>query len=113
MRLGWIITLCVCANAQITWAESWTPMNNAEITAALSEKTYIYADATQVFYASGRTLYNAGRESWRYWAARGDQYCSQWPPGELWSCYDLERGAPGVIRFVAPDGSATEGRLAK
>jgi hypothetical protein len=44
----------------------------------------------QVFAAGGVTTYTVGGASSQgRWTIRGDQYCSQWPPGESWSCYDL------------------------
>ncbi len=89
-------------------AEEWAPLDTAGITAALTERTYAYEGATQTFYASGRTFYEAGRPSWGYWRAEGDQYCSQWPPGDLWTCYDMTASGDR-IRFVAADGSFTEG----
>lgn len=95
-----------------TLADDWVPMTGDQITAALTDQRLDYGDAWQEFRASGRTLYHAGRDSWGYWAARGDQYCSQWPPGDLWACYDMERRGD-VVRFVAGDGSTTEGRFAK
>lgn len=106
-----ILVAISCIIALPAWAD-WVKLDGAEINAALSEKSLIYPNATQTFYASGRTLYNAGRDSWGYWAARGDQYCSQWPPGDLWSCYDLETDGD-KLRFVAEDGSATIGQYAK
>lgn len=84
-------------------------MTGAEIEAALTDRALIYTDgATQDFRASGRTLYNAGRDSWGYWAVRGDAYCSQWPPSDGWFCYDMARDGD-VLRFIAEDGSFTDG----
>lgn len=102
------LTLILTMVATPLFAE-WKPMTGAEIETALSGKTLIYDNAQQVFYPSGRTLYDAGRPSWGYWAARGDQYCSQWPPGDLWACYDMERDGD-MLRFIAGDGSVTTGR---
>ena len=106
-----LITVLALASATSASAQDWVPMTAAEITQALTDQTYEYAEAWQEFRASGRTLYNAGRDSWGYWAVRGDQYCSQWPPGDQWDCYDMEQAGPGLIRFVASDGSATVGQL--
>ncbi|MEL7117469.1 MAG: hypothetical protein AAGP08_18115 [Pseudomonadota bacterium] len=107
----------VAAAAMIVWAGAaqadWVALSGAEIEAALTDRKLEYAAAWQEFRASGRTLYNAGRDSWGYWAVRGDQYCSQWPPGDLWDCYDMEQHPDGRLRFVAGDGSATEGRYAE
>jgi hypothetical protein len=85
-------------------AQEWIALDGAEITTALTDRNVTYGDATQKFYASGRTLYNAGEDSWGYWRVEGNQYCSQWPPGESWDCYRLEKTADGVkIRFLDPE----------
>lgn len=89
-------------------ADDWLAMRGAEITSALTDQSLVYENATQRFYASGRTLYNAGEDSWGYWAVRDDQYCSQWPPGDEWDCYDM--AAKGdIVRFIGSDGSVTDG----
>jgi hypothetical protein len=93
-------------------AQDWQPMTGAQITAALTARDITYQNATQRFYASGRTLYNAGQDSWGYWAVRGDQYCSQWPPGDGWDCYDMAR-AGNVLRFIGADDSVTDGMLSE
>ncbi len=98
-------------------AETWQVLSGAQIDAALNGRALVYVDradpdrlvdTTQDFRASGRTLYTyKGRESWGYWRVQGDQYCSQWPPNDLWACYDMER--QGVrIRFVGQGGDITE-----
>jgi len=89
-------------------AQDWQPLDGEQIALALTDKKLTYEDATQHFYASGRTLYNAGQDSWGYWAVRGNQYCSQWPPADGWDCYDMAaRG--DAVRFIGPDGSVTDG----
>ncbi|SFS07598.1 hypothetical protein [Yoonia litorea] len=93
-------------------ADGWRVMSGAEITRALTDRTLIYSAATQRFYASGRTLYDAGRESWGYWAVRGDQYCSQWPPSDGWDFYDMATDGT-QLRFIASDGSTTDGAFAE
>ncbi|MEO1639449.1 MAG: hypothetical protein AAFU41_09415 [Pseudomonadota bacterium] len=103
---------CCLLCAGPVFAEDWVPMNEAEITAALTDRTLNYAGATQRFYASGRTLYNAGQDSWGYWAVRGDAYCSQWPPGDQWDCYTMAR-AGDALRFIGSDGSTTDGVYAE
>lgn len=90
----------------------WRAMTGAEVTQALTDATLAYAAATQKFYASGRTLYDAGRPSWGYWAVRGDQYCSQWPPSDGWACYAMQRDdEAGALRFVGAGGDVTVGRF--
>jgi hypothetical protein len=90
-------------------AERWQAMSGAEITEALTRQELHYArGAWQRFNASGRTLYHAGTDSWGYWAVRGDQYCSQWPPNPLWTCYDMARQG-ARFRFTDAYGEVSIG----
>ena len=93
------------------WADAWRALEGAEIAGLLTDQTLIYENATQQFFASGRTLYDAGQDSWGYWAVRGEQYCSQWPPGDRWDCYDIA-AMEGRVRFIGADGSVTDGVFA-
>ncbi|WP_420863785.1 hypothetical protein [Algirhabdus cladophorae] len=93
-------------------ADGFEAMTGAQINAALSDRSLTYAGTTQKFYASGRTLYDAGRPSWGYWAVRGDQYCSQWPPNDTWDCYDMASDGE-IIRFIGPAGHVTDGVYSK
>jgi hypothetical protein len=90
--------------------EIWQSLTGAEIAAALTDRVIVYRNAVQEFRVSGRTLYDAGQASWGYWAVRGDQYCSMWPPSDLWACYDMARDGD-VVRFVGAAGDITEGTL--
>ncbi len=103
-----LATVLLCPG--ILLADEWVPLDGAGITAALTDREVHYQSASQRFYASGRTLYNAGQDSWGYWAVRGNQYCSQWPPADGWDCYDVQI-ATGQVRFIAADGSTTDGIL--
>lgn len=91
-------------------ADAWAPLDGAGIAAMLTDRQIVYENATQHFYASGRTLYNTGQDSWGNWVVRGDQYCSQWPPGDMWDCYHVA-AAIDRVRFIAADGSTTDGEL--
>lgn len=65
-------------------------LNDAEINALLPIIAAIGEDTRQTFSANGATTYSdRGRDSYGTWAARGDQYCSQWPPANGWACYDV------------------------
>lgn len=88
-------------------AEDWQVMDGDQIRAALEGQKLQYANAWQDFRSSGRTLYNAGRDSWGYWRVQGDQYCSQWPPSDLWACYAMERSGKR-LRFVGERDDITE-----
>lgn len=103
---------------QPAWAGGYVSLSGAEIAAMLRDARIVYEEtgqangqgAWQEFRASGRTLYNAGRDSWGYWQVRGDEYCSQWPPGELWNCYAVTRDG-ARIRFIGASGDVSEGRI--
>ena len=90
----------------------WLQLNGPRIRIALEERKLQYKSANQTFYASGKTLYNqGGRPSWGCWRVQGDQYCSQWPPNDLWACFDvLARG--NDIRFVGLHDDITDGTYA-
>ena len=90
-------------------AADWTRLDGAGITAALTDRVLDYGAATQDFRPSGRTLYNAGRDSWGYWDVRDNRYCSQWPPADGWACYDVDLHSDGRLRFVGDAGDETVG----
>lgn len=86
-------------------------LSGTEIEAALDDVTVVYeGGAVQTFYASGRTLYNAGRDSWGSWRVQGDQYCSEWPPNAGWDCYDMDTDGT-ELRFISDRGHITVGRV--
>ncbi len=101
-----LIAVLACLAGPLS-AEGWQRLDDAGI-AALAGLTLRYDTGWQRFHASGRTLYNAGQDSWGSWAARGGRYCSQWPPADGWACYDVERQG-NRIRFVGDSGDVTEG----
>lgn len=79
------------------------------IRTALEGRTLQYENATQEFRASGRTLYTyGGQDSWGYWRVEGDQYCSQWPPSDLWACYSIAISGE-TIRFIGEGDDVTVG----
>lgn len=110
MRLIIVFWLVFCAPAAFADGEQWTPLSGDEITDTLTGRIVQYASATQDFRVSGRTLYNAGRDSGGYWAVRGSQYCSLWPPQDLWACYDLQQQGDR-LRFIGAAGDVTDGVL--
>lgn len=96
----------------MTWpalalADGWVVLTGDEIAAALTDRTLAYEAAWQDFRASGRTLYNAGADSWGYWRVEGDKYCSQWPPSDLWACYGMARRGDR-LRFIGPGDDITD-----
>jgi len=105
MRRFALLALMFCALPAM--AEEWVAMSGDEIQDALTDRRLAYANAWQEFRASGRTLYNAGEDSWGYWAVQGNQYCSLWPPSDLWACYTMDRQGQ-KLRFVGQHGDITE-----
>jgi hypothetical protein len=89
-------------------------MTGAEIIATLSNHTLGSAGDggkswQQIFQKSGITYYSAkGAQSQGNWDVRGDQYCSQWPPNQSWTCYDMTVDG-GIFAFVSASGDKTLG----
>ncbi|KIC08306.1 hypothetical protein RA19_20240 [Leisingera sp. ANG-M1] len=112
MRQFALMIAVSCAVSPVSAAE-WRVLNGEEVQAALEGRKLVYGNgAWQEFRASGRTLYNAGRDSWGYWGVRDGKYCSTWPPSDLWACYALESDG-AALRFVGDGGDVTTGRYAE
>jgi hypothetical protein len=61
----------------------------------------------QVFQKGGATFtvdIESQAQSRGFWRIEGDKYCSQWPPSEHWSCYDVFGTDDGVV-FVSSNGT--------
>jgi hypothetical protein len=106
LRIFLCLTLCLAGPAQ---AEEHK-LSGDEIRAALSDRIVEGTGDngkpyTQIFQKGGLTIYNAGPQasSNGFWEVRGDQYCSQWPPNESWSCYDMT-GEADRLTFIAASG---------
>jgi hypothetical protein len=90
----------------------WLEISDGEAKSALGGHMLVYANgAVQSFSPSGETGYDSGHLQKGRWRIEGSQYCSVWPPSELWVCYGLELSTDGAsLRFIAADGSVTIGR---
>lgn len=69
-------------------------LTGAEIEAALSDHSFRGDDGgrvtEQIFQRGGTTYYSVdANQSRGVWQVRGDQYCSKWPPGDNWACYNV------------------------
>jgi hypothetical protein len=68
-------------------------------------------DWRQSFSPSGDTVYSTqSGHSDGMWDVRGDQYCSRWPPGDHWTCYDV-LGDGDAVTFVSATGERSRARL--
>ena len=93
-------------------AQGWQKLAGADLRTALEGRALVYdSGAWQEFRSSGRTLYTAGEDSWGSWRIQEDQYCSQWPPSDLWACYDLYVD-DARLRFIGTSGDITDGTYA-
>lgn len=84
-----------------------TKMTGAEVTEALTDNTAIYEGGVikQFFAKSGATPYwDGSRLTHGSWRVTGDQYCSVWPPNNVWACYDMVRTPNGGIVWVGSGG---------
>ena len=93
-------------------AEDWQTLDAPAITLALTAR--VVADeggATQRFNEDASTVYTTTHPNTGAWRVERNQYCSQWPPSDRWSCYDVALSADGLdLRFTAGDGSVSVGR---
>ncbi len=80
--------MALCFAAPLTAEER--RLNGAEID-ALPPSIDVLGDHTrQTVFARGAAAYtDRGGDSYGSSAARGDQYCPQWPPANGWACYDV------------------------
>ncbi|MEP3639381.1 MAG: hypothetical protein ABJN14_19190 [Paracoccaceae bacterium] len=108
MRLFALIFFVIAGPA---CADDWVALTGSQTRTALEGRKLQYANAWQEFRSSGRTLYNARQDSWGYWRIEDDQYCSQWPPSDLWACYRLEQKGE-MLRFVGEGDDITEAAYA-
>jgi hypothetical protein len=77
-------------------------LNDTTLTSTVSGRA-----VEQVFQAAGSTFtidVETKALSQGFGRLEGDKYCSQWPPSEYWSCYDVFRIEHGVV-FVSSNGT--------
>lgn len=85
-------------------------LGSPEIRAALADHVFGGTDEngnpwSQIFQRTGATFYMQGASvSNGLWDIRGDQYCSQWPPSQTWSCYDVVEDDGSVV-FISSSGN--------
>jgi hypothetical protein len=83
-------------------------LNNTTLTATVSGRA-----VEQVFQGSGSTFtidVATKALSQGFWRLEGNKYCSQWPPSEYWSCFDVFGGEHGVV-FVSSNGTRYQMQL--
>lgn len=100
---GWIV-----GSVPAIGQEPERKLNGNEIIKTLTGRLVVGSDngrrTEQLFLAGGATFYTAqGAQTQGLWEARDDRYCSRWPPGATWVCYDVLQQGQG-LRFVSSSG---------
>ena len=108
------------------WQRSWrwplpaaadeVPMKGADILKTLTGARVEGSNWAQSFEVGGATVYTGadGKQSSGRWDVRGDEYCSEWPPSDVWACYAMatSTAADGTtIIWISADGSRESARL--
>ncbi len=99
-----LFTLCSCSIA--IGAE--TVLTGPALQELLSERFLVATrdgkTIEQIFQKSGLTLYTEnGAQSQGFWKVEGNAFCSQWPPNETWSCFEIFQDGKNVT-FVSKSG---------
>jgi hypothetical protein len=98
-----------------SFAES-VKLSGDDIISALSDRTLQGSRDdgkpwSQIFQKSGVTYYSVdGAQSQGVWQVRGDHYCSQWPPNQSWTCYEMMRDDK-TYSFISASGKRSMGTL--
>ena len=92
------------------------PMKGPDILKTLTGARVQGSNWSQSFEAGGATIYAGadGKQSSGRWDVRGDEYCSQWPPSDVWACYAMatDTTADGItIIWISADGARESARL--
>jgi hypothetical protein len=100
----------------ISVAANEVPMKGPDILKALTGARVEGSNWAQSFDVGGATVYTGadGKQSSGRWDVRGDEYCSQWPPSDVWACYAMaaDTAADGItIIWISADGSRESARL--
>lgn len=91
-------------------------MKGADMLATLKGAHVEGPDWTQSFDDGGATIYTkGGTQSPGRWDVRGDQYCSLWPPSDVWACYamtiDASDPAHEQVTWISADGHRNAAHL--
>ena len=106
MRKTMLILLSLCGCSMAMGAE--TALTGPAVQALLSDRILVAnidgKMIEQIFQKSGLTLYSENRaQSQGFWKVEANAYCSQWPPNETWSCFEVFQDGNNVT-FVSKSG---------
>jgi hypothetical protein len=91
-------------------------MKGSDILKTLTGARVDGSNWSQSFEVGGATIYTGadGKQSTGRWDVRGDEYCSEWPPSDVWACYAMaaDTAADGTtIIWISADGLRDSARL--
>lgn len=114
-RIGFLAILFAATPVFGASADEVT-MKGANILATLKGAHVEGPDWTQSFDDGGATIYTkGGTQSPGRWDVRGDQYCSLWPPSDVWACYamtiDTSDPAHEQVTWISADGHRNAAHL--
>ena len=109
--MRWILAFAALSTVAVA---SEIKLSGPEIATNLTDVS-LYAGTTveQIFQKGGQTVYiENGGASQGLWKVQADQYCSQWPPSQGWSCFEVLQDGD-QITFVSKAGKRFEMRKPK
>ena len=114
MRFALLVSTAIALNLP-AWADEM-PMKGPDILKTLTGARVEGSNWSQRFDAGGATIYAGadGKQSTGRWDVRGNEYCSQWPPSDVWACYAMaaNTSADGTtIIWISAGGSRESARL--
>jgi hypothetical protein len=110
------VVLLLGATPVVPAAGGEVAMKGSDILAAL-KGAHVEGDGwSQSFDDGGATIYTkGGAQSPGRWDVRGDQYCSLWPPSDVWACYamtiDSSDPAHEQVTWISADGHRNPAHL--
>jgi hypothetical protein len=114
MRFALLVSTAIAPTLP-AWADDM-PMKGPDILTTLTGARVEGSNWSQRFDAGGATIYAGadGKQSTGRWDVRGDEYCSEWPPSDVWACYAMatNTSADGTtIIWISAGGSRESARL--
>ncbi|MEP0961899.1 MAG: hypothetical protein ABJQ70_10065 [Roseobacter sp.] len=105
-----IIFVWLARAGNVAAGDAWHPMDADQIKTVMTDKKLQYAHAWQNFSVSGRTVFNAGADSWGRWRVQNKHYWRKRALQEVWTCYDMARSESNLrfLRFIDGAGGVIE-----
>ncbi|MEO5759017.1 MAG: hypothetical protein ABIQ51_19375 [Mesorhizobium sp.] len=114
--IGFLAVQLLAATLSFAAFADEATMKGADILTTLKGARVEGSDWAQSFDDGGATLYIKGsNQSQGRWDVRGDEYCSLWPPSDVWACYamtiDSSNPANEQVTWISADGARSTAHL--